>query len=866
MTKKVIALLTLSGVLMVLAALTIAYTPILQAAPVAQDAPAQPEVMLGLSPINSGADWEKIQASGVLTVGSSSGSPPFAFYDAAFNLDGFDVALMQAVADKLGLELAVVDYAFEGLPAALQLGEIDAIAAALTETAERARSVDFSMPYYTSAESILAPAGSPLTAVDLKTQDFAGLRVGVQRGTIYALWVEQFLVDTGRMPSANVQGFAREMDIVQALQQGRIDLGIMDFLPAQEYLRQGGLQQVGEGQLQQQYAVAVRKGSAFLPYLNLALTQLKQDGAYDALMQKYLSADEQPVEPTPTPPAPGCLDNMAYVADLTYDDSNAIPFVSAGQHFVKSWRVLNNGTCTWKKGYALTYVAMPGTTPANQMGGVPLIIQSDVQPGQSYDLSLNLMAPLQPGQYTGIWQMVNAQGQPFGQKIWVRIQVPVGPGPVPQPTATPMQGVNFTVDRTSIRAGECVTFRWDVTNVLAVFFYKEGQDFRKHGVAGQSSQRECPQHTTTYYLHVDKRDGTAVTPALTIYVQSDPDAPYIQSFNANPSRISAGSCTTIGWQVLGQVNSVTLKRDGRTWWDGAPATGSQQDCLGQPGDYAYEIEARGPGGKTKQTATVRENNQPAPTPTPTPFKPAPVPAVIDYFNVQPDQIMVGDCVNASWSVGAGVTRVEVRIDDAPVGRDLPFVSGQQLCPLTAPNSSVKFTLWADGMAGTPPQSQDVYVQVLGPAPEPTPTFTPEPMPTPVPEPPIINYFNADSYDIQAGDCVYLSWGVDGWVDVVQLYRNGGYLTDVAANDGRNECLNDPGSYNYRLRAANRGGAEVNQDLSINVEMMPGPLPTDEPLPPAPDPDPDPDPGPGPLPEPDPEDNPDVNFGGAEGGD
>ncbi|MBK8798432.1 MAG: hypothetical protein IPM07_19815 [Anaerolineales bacterium] len=101
---------------------------------------------------------------------------------------------------------------------------------------------------------------------------------------------------------------------------------------------------------------------------------------------------------------------------------------------------------------------------------------------------------------------------------------------------------------------------------------------------------------------------------------------------------------------------------------------------------------------------------------------------------------------------------------------------------------------------------------------------------------------------------------------MQLYRNGGYLTDVAANDGRNECLNDPGSYNYRLRAANRGGAEVNQDLSINVEMMPGPLPTDEPLPPAPDPDPDPDPGPGPLPEPDPEDNPDVNFGGAEGGD
>jgi ABC-type amino acid transport substrate-binding protein len=855
MTKRLYPMFALAGLLAVLAVLAIVYAPGLQAAPNAQETPAQPDTLLGLSPIDSSADWEEIQAAGVLTVGTSSGSPPFAFYDAAFTLDGFDAALMQAVADKLGLELAMVDYAFEGLPAALQLGEIDAIAAALTETAERARSVDFSMPYYTSAEAILAPAGSPLTAVDLKTQDFAGIRIGVQRGTIYELWVKQFLVDTGRMPAANVQGFARETDIVQALEQERIDLGLLDYLPAQEYLREGGVQLAGEGQLAQQYAVAVRKGSSFLPYLNLALTQIKQDGSYDALVQEYLSADEKPVEPTPAPPMPGCLDSMAYVADLTYDDSAAIPFVTPGQPFVKSWRILNNGTCAWQKGYALTYVPMAGTAGANQMGGVPLVLSQDVAPGQTYDLSLALVAPVQPGQYTGVWQMVNAQGQPFGQKIWVRVQTPIGPAPTPQPTATPVQGVNFTVDRTSLRAGDCVTFRWDVTNVAAVYFFKDGQDFRQHGVAGQSSQRECPQQTTTYYLRVDKRDGTSVTPAITLYVQSDPDAPYIQSFSANPSRINAGGCTTLGWQVLGQVASVMIKRDGRTWWDGAPASGSQQDCLGQNGDYTYELEARGPGGKTKQTVTVRVANQPGPTPTPTPFKPVPVPAVIDYFSVDPGQIMAGGCVNASWSVSAGVTRVEVRIDDAPVGRDLPFVYSQQLCPVTSPNSSVKFTLYADGMAGTSPASQDVYVQVLGPAPEPTATFTPEPIPTPVPEPPVIDFFSADSYDIQAGECVYLSWNVEGWVDVVQLYRNGGYLTDVSTNDGRSECLGDPGAYTYRLRAANSGGAEASQDLAVNVEMMPGPIPTDDPIPPDPEPDP-------PAPDPDPVDNPE---GGGDGG-
>ena len=105
-------------------------------------------------------------------------------------------------------------------------------------------------------------------------------------------------------------------------------------------------------------------------------------------------------------------------------------------------------------------------------------------------------------------------------------------------------------------------------------------------------------------------------------------------------------------------------------------------------------------------------------------------------------------------------------------------------------------------------------------PAPAPTDTPEPLPTPAPEPPVIEDFSADSYDINAGECVNISWSVGGWVDVVQLYRDAQYLSDVATNDGRQECLNDPGSYDYRLRAANSSGLEDGRDLSIEVEFMP----------------------------------------------
>ena len=50
--------------------------------------------------------------------------------------------------------------------------------------------------------------------------------------------------------------------------------------------------------------------------------------------------------------------------------------------------------------------------------------------------------------------MINAQGQPFGQRIWVRIQVPGGSVPTPAPTPTPIQGINFTVDRNNVRIGQ----------------------------------------------------------------------------------------------------------------------------------------------------------------------------------------------------------------------------------------------------------------------------------------------------------------------------------------------------------------------------------------------------------------------------
>ena len=76
----------------------------------------------------------------------------------------------------------------------------------------------------------------------------------------------------------------------------------------------------------------------------------------------------------------------------------------------------------------------------------------------------------------------------------------------PAPTQTPVAGIQFSVDRDHINAGECVRFSWRVSNVREVYFYAEGERWQDGGVAGEGSRQECPAVTTTYYLRVVLRD------------------------------------------------------------------------------------------------------------------------------------------------------------------------------------------------------------------------------------------------------------------------------------------------------------------------------------------------------------------------
>ena len=374
--------------------------------------------------------WDRVKASGLIVVGTSADYPPFEFYIGPGQVYGFDIALMDEIGRRLGVKIQYMDYAFDGLGNALQLRQIDAAIAAISITPERESEVDFSNVYMVGTDGVLARQGAGRNVNS--TADLAGARVGVQRGSVYEDWLYTELVETGRMPEGNLLVYEKVADAVRDLQEGRVDLVVMDLQPAEAAVFSGGVELVAQGLNQQRYALALAKGAqALKAEIDRVLNDLHNEGVIAELAMEYLGMDQLLPTPTPRPgasstprPTPECVDSLTFVEHLTQEGDMA-----PGQPFTKGWRVINSGTCTWDTNYLVAYVS------GDRMGGQPTPVNRQVAPGDTYDIQVNLVAPLQPGTYASFWQMRNGQGsapstgsgQAFGQRLQVAINVPAGP-------------------------------------------------------------------------------------------------------------------------------------------------------------------------------------------------------------------------------------------------------------------------------------------------------------------------------------------------------------------------------------------------------------------------------------------------------
>jgi heat shock protein HslJ len=407
------------------------------------------------------------------------------------------------------------------------------------------------------------------------------------------------------------------------------------------------------------------------------------------LAEQYLKLRAKDLLPTPElAAAPGetqlaaaassCIDGLAFLSHINFDhqEMRSPPILNPGQAFEKGWRVLNTGTCTWDGSYRLVFVH--GNEPAAQMGGQPQSLQGSVALNESTDLYVNLTAPLRPGTFQGYWQMENGQGQPFGERLEVGVQVPAVPTATPAPTQTPAPGINFAVDRSNIRSGECVLFSWDVQDAQAVYFYAEGEPWEEHGVAAQGQQQQCPPATTTFWLRAIKPNNALEVRQITIYVDDAAGSPSIQRFTVDPPNVlPLGQCLNLQWIVDGATIQISLTANGGPLWADAPRRGSFWHCPDIPGMVGYGLAAEGPGGTSRAQQNVNVVRAPSGPPAPTALPELPI---IYSFAVNPNQIAAGDCVNISWSSGGATARVAVQRDGAIVLDQAPLTGSVQDCP------------------------------------------------------------------------------------------------------------------------------------------------------------------------------------------
>ena len=142
----------------------------------------------------TGETIEAIKAKGKLVLGTEAQYAPFEFKDMDANFVGCDIWLAQQVADALGVELEVMDMAFDGIIPAVKSNQVDIGIAAFTVDEERAKEIDFTDMYQKDEQMLIVKKGNE--EVYTTKESLAGQQVGAQRGTTQSKLIQSALPDS----------------------------------------------------------------------------------------------------------------------------------------------------------------------------------------------------------------------------------------------------------------------------------------------------------------------------------------------------------------------------------------------------------------------------------------------------------------------------------------------------------------------------------------------------------------------------------------------------------------------------------------------------------------------------------------------
>ena len=213
-----------------------------------------------------------------LILATEAGFAPYEYYQDG-EIVGVDIDIAREIAASLGKELVIKDVSFDFIINEIKSGKSDIGAAGMSITKERLEEVDFSVEYAVSNQVVIVARDSKITSID----QISNQRIAVQLGTVADSYVNKNYKD------ATVIRQKKYLSMVEDLKAGKVDLIIMDLLPASEIVKSNdGLKILDEYLFTDKYGMAIKKGNKeLLDKVNDVLTRLMSEGKIEEYTIKH---------------------------------------------------------------------------------------------------------------------------------------------------------------------------------------------------------------------------------------------------------------------------------------------------------------------------------------------------------------------------------------------------------------------------------------------------------------------------------------------------------------------------------------------------------------------------------------------------
>ena len=209
---------------------------------------------------------------------TEAGFAPYEYYENG-EIVGVDIEIANEIANALGKKLIVKDIAFDSIINELKSGKADFALAGMSITEERLKEVDFSIQYTTSRQVVIVKKNSSINSIN----NIYDKKIAVQLGSVADLYLSE------NYPNTELVRQKKYLSMVEDLKSDKIDLIVMDKLPAEQIVASSNELKILEGSISEDsYGIAVKKGNTeLLSTINNVLNKLMSKNKIDEYIVKY---------------------------------------------------------------------------------------------------------------------------------------------------------------------------------------------------------------------------------------------------------------------------------------------------------------------------------------------------------------------------------------------------------------------------------------------------------------------------------------------------------------------------------------------------------------------------------------------------